>query len=198
MKIFTKVLFTLALLVVGVAGTRASRVNLTFDNDSEETIDNTDIADVTIYGGARTNDTQDGSVKVTEAYAEVTGDDVDRCIVYDGEAKTNPWDKQAVYDLPTAMVQGKTYIVKADIKSAKGGECALWPIDNDSENKNEWGAVSMFNIWHPTIPRLLLLLTHGSLKPHSLTTDSSLSLVYSTARFISTMCRARKLVRKPK
>ena len=241
MKIFTKVLFTLALLVVGVAGTRASRVNLTFetpdycaaswdagtktftwgsggwnsawtfmavsnlkgdisaytklvfkledftnsvenkltiyfkgnigntqsmdhvtsavlepdadgyveldlttldwtnDNDPEETIDNTDIADVTIYGGARTVDTQDGSVKVTEAYAEVTGDDVDRCIVYDGEAKTNPWDKQAVYDLPTAMVQGKTYIVKADIKSAKGGECALWPIDNDSENKNEWG-----------------------------------------------------------
>ena len=31
MKIFTKVLFTLALLVVGVAGTRASRVNLTFE-----------------------------------------------------------------------------------------------------------------------------------------------------------------------
>lgn len=33
-----------------------------------EPIDNTKIVDVTIYGGARTNENQDGSVKVTEAY----------------------------------------------------------------------------------------------------------------------------------
>ena len=35
-----------------------------------ETIDKTNIFDVTIYGGARTNDSENGSVKVTDAYLE--------------------------------------------------------------------------------------------------------------------------------
>ena len=35
-----------------------------------ETIDKTNIVDVTIYGGARTNDSENGSVKVTDAYFE--------------------------------------------------------------------------------------------------------------------------------
>ena len=82
------------------------------------------------------------SITISEVYLFKSNEPqtpVDRWLVYDGEAKTNSWDKQAIYDLPTAMVQGKTYIVKADIKSENGGDCALWPIDNDSENKNEWG-----------------------------------------------------------
>ena len=37
-----------------------------------ETIDKTKIYDVTLYGGARTDGTQDGSVKITEAYVERT------------------------------------------------------------------------------------------------------------------------------
>lgn len=85
------------------------------------------------------NSENPASAVISEVYLE--GPDVDRCLVYTGEAKTNSWDKQAIYDFPTgtAMVEGETYIVKADIKSTKGGDCALWPIDNDSENKNEWG-----------------------------------------------------------
>lgn len=96
--------------------------------------------DFTIFSWFQTGE----SITISECYLVKSNEPatpVDRCLVYDGEAKTYSWDKQAIYDFPTGieMEQGKTYIVKADIKSANGGECALWPIDNDSENKNEYG-----------------------------------------------------------
>ena len=42
----------------------------TNDNNPSATIDKTNIYDISIYGGARTDNTQNASVKVTQAYAE--------------------------------------------------------------------------------------------------------------------------------
>ena len=71
----------------------------------------------------------------------VTNVNAERCLVYDGAAKTNQWDKQAICTLTTPMVQGETYIVKLDVKAdaAIAGQFGLWPIWSTSENKNEWG-----------------------------------------------------------
>lgn len=61
--------------------------------------------------------------------------------VYNGEAGTNLWDKQAIYVLPTPMVKGKTYVVSASIRTeeVQADGLSLWPVWNASENKNQWG-----------------------------------------------------------
>ena len=62
------------------------------------------------------------------------------CLVFDnGEGGANSWDKQGIYTLTNPMEAGKTYVVKAKIKSTEGGDCALWPIWSTSDNKNQWG-----------------------------------------------------------
>ncbi len=65
------------------------------------------------------------------------------CIVFNnGDAGANPWDKQGIYSLPTPMVKGKTYIVKASVKTEDDypdGTFGLWPIWDASPNKNQWG-----------------------------------------------------------
>ncbi|MBO5549942.1 MAG: endo-1,4-beta-xylanase [Prevotella sp.] len=62
------------------------------------------------------------------------------CLVFDnGEGGANSWDKQGIYTLTKPMEAGKTYVVKAKIKSTEGGDCALWPIWSTSDNKNQWG-----------------------------------------------------------
>jgi len=62
------------------------------------------------------------------------------CLVFDnGEGGVNSWDKQGIYTLTTPMKAGKTYVVKAKIKSTEGGGCGLWPIWSTSDNKNQWG-----------------------------------------------------------
>lgn len=63
-----------------------------------------------------------------------------RYLQYDnGDGKSNSWDAQAIYSLPTPMTQGKTYVVKVKVKSTAGGDLALWPIWDASPNKNQWG-----------------------------------------------------------
>ena len=65
------------------------------------------------------------------------------CIVFNnGDAGANQWDKQGIYSLPTPMVKGKTYIVKASVKTEDDypdGTFGLWPIWDASPNKNQWG-----------------------------------------------------------
>ena len=53
----------------GIAELDLTTMDWTNDNNPKETIEKTNIADVTIYGGARTDATTDASVKVTEAWA---------------------------------------------------------------------------------------------------------------------------------
>ncbi|MBE6341334.1 MAG: endo-1,4-beta-xylanase [Bacteroidales bacterium] len=61
------------------------------------------------------------------------------CIIFTCAGGVNAWDQQGIYDLPTPMEKGKTYVVKAKVKTDDGAKCALWPIWNASDNKNEWG-----------------------------------------------------------
>jgi len=64
----------------------------------------------------------------------------DPCIVFNnGEGKANSWDSQGIYALPKPLEVGKTYTVKAKIKSTEGGPCGLWPIWDASPNKDQWG-----------------------------------------------------------
>jgi len=62
------------------------------------------------------------------------------CLVFNnGEGKANSWDAQGIYTLPQPLEAGKTYTVKAKLKSTEGGPCALWPIWDASPNKDTWG-----------------------------------------------------------
>ncbi|MBO4464713.1 MAG: hypothetical protein J5797_11070 [Prevotella sp.] len=96
-----------------------------------ETIDKTKIYDVTLYGGARSGD-GDGSVKITEAYVErpkVTWNASKNhmLLATNGEAKSNPWDYQVNYTLPTPLVKDKTYVIEYAINAVNGGETRVVP-----------------------------------------------------------------------
>ena len=95
----------------------------------------------------------EGTGDVTATYTDFTGNTVSttftvECndlgpnhvlVVNNGNAGSNPWDKQLITTLNEPMVQGKTYIVKATIKADNGGDCALWPIWTTSPNRDDWG-----------------------------------------------------------
>lgn len=67
-------------------------------------------------------------------------DQTNNCLKYIiGNAGTNAWDHQAIYNLTNTMTKGKNYTVKVKIRASQDGECTLWPIDTKSSNKNEWG-----------------------------------------------------------
>lgn len=51
----------------------------------------------------------------------------------------NPWDHQAIYDLPVHMEKGKNYVLTMNVKVSDDAEIAFWPIWNASPNKNQWG-----------------------------------------------------------
>ena len=115
--------------------------------ENNTNVDYTSVADITLWGGANVEGkTIDGdnkaSVVITNMYVDTKDEEIDGHLVCEGGAKANAWDRQAQYDLPTPMEAGKTYIVKADIKSAKSGPCALWTSWEASENKNEWGGTN--------------------------------------------------------
>ena len=44
-----------------------------------------------------------------------------------GAAKSNPWDYQAGYTLPTPLVSGKTYVIEFAINAVNGGETRVVP-----------------------------------------------------------------------
>ena len=61
--------------------------------------------------------------------------------VTNGEAKPNPWDYQAQYELPTALVKGKTYVFEISINAVNGGETRLVPSGDGQQweaNKGLW------------------------------------------------------------
>ena len=51
----------------------------------------------------------------------------------------NPWDHQAIYNLPVHMEKGKNYVLTMNVKVSDDAEIAFWPIWNASPNKNQWG-----------------------------------------------------------
>ena len=115
--------------------------------ENNTNVDYTSVADITLWGGAnvegKTIDADNkASVVITNMYVDTKDEEIDGHLVCEGGAKDNAWDRQAQYDLPTPMEAGKTYIVKADIKSAKSGPCALWASWEASENKNQWGGTN--------------------------------------------------------
>ncbi len=58
-------------------------------------------------------------------------------LVTNGEAKPNPWDYQARYTLPTALVEGTTYVFEFAMNAVNGGETRLVP---SSDAKQQWEA----------------------------------------------------------
>ncbi len=69
-----------------------------------------------------------------------SNDAVNYYIFYDcGEAGANIWDKQATYPLSQSLETGSNYTLTVDIKASSGCTCALWPIWDESPNKNQWG-----------------------------------------------------------
>lgn len=67
-------------------------------------------------------------------------DQANNCLQYTiGDAGQNAWDHQAIYNLTNTMTKGKNYTVKVKLRASEDGDCALWPIDTKSSNKNQWG-----------------------------------------------------------
>jgi len=54
-------------------------------------------------------------------------------LVTNGAAKSNPWDYQAQYTLPTPLVSGKTYIIEFAINAVNGGETRVVPNGDGSQ-----------------------------------------------------------------
>ena len=81
--------------------------------------------------------TSNGSVKIDELWVgseaeflAATGYDAGKnhmLLVTNGAAKSNPWDYQADYTLPAALVKGKTYVIEFAIKAVNGGETRVVP-----------------------------------------------------------------------
>lgn len=130
----------------GIAEVDLTTLDWTNDKDASETIDKTDLADVTIYGGARTDEEQNGSVKITEAYMMVKEFDTSKnhaLLFNNGTAGANPWDHQAQYTLPAPLEANKTYVFEAVINAVNGGETRLVPFGGDGsaqylESKGLW------------------------------------------------------------
>lgn len=54
------------------------------------------------------------------------------------EAKENIWDWQSYYDLPAELTVGESYTLTLKAKATMPVEVALWPIDADSPNLDQW------------------------------------------------------------
>lgn len=54
-------------------------------------------------------------------------------------AAANIWDWQMHYKLAQPLNKGAEYTLSMRIKASGAGEIALWPIDTNSSNRNEWG-----------------------------------------------------------
>ena len=54
-------------------------------------------------------------------------------LITNGAAKSNPWDYQAQYTLPTPLVSGTTYVFEAVINAVNGGETRLVPFGDGSQ-----------------------------------------------------------------
>jgi poly(hydroxyalkanoate) depolymerase family esterase len=54
-------------------------------------------------------------------------------------AAANIWDWQMHYKLSTPLVKESDYTLTMRVKGSTAGELALWPIDTQSSNRNEWG-----------------------------------------------------------
>ncbi len=81
-----------------------------------------------------------GTVHNADITVEVSDEGPNHVLLFDnGTAGANIWDRQGIYTLPTPMVKGKTYIVKASVLAENGGDVALWPIWSTSPNRDQWG-----------------------------------------------------------
>ncbi len=81
-----------------------------------------------------------GTVHNADITVEVSDEGPNHVLLFDnGAAGANIWDRQGIYTLPTPMVKGKTYVVKASVLAENGGDVALWPIWSTSPNRDQWG-----------------------------------------------------------
>lgn len=60
-------------------------------------------------------------------------------VVNNGTAGANQWDKEVFCNLATPMEKGKTYIIRAQLRSDQSGGCALWPRWDASTNRDQYG-----------------------------------------------------------
>lgn len=66
--------------------------------------------------------------------------DANYCIKFSTtSAHANAWDDQGSYTLNNAMTKGRNYTLTMKVKATGKCNLALWPIDTQSTNRNEWG-----------------------------------------------------------
>ena len=132
-------------------------VKANFEDGHTEVV--TDEAEISVSGplvlnGNQITATEEGTGEVTVSYTDFTGATVSTSFtvnvvaaggsnrylaINNGSAGSNLWDKEAICDLMTPMVKGKTYVVSMEIRADNKGDCALWPIWSTSTNRNQWG-----------------------------------------------------------
>ncbi len=78
--------------------------------------------------------------QLMEALTKAIGDISNHALhINSPQAEANPWDWQMHYKLSTPLVKGKNYTLSMRMKASSNGSVALWPIDTQSTNRNEWG-----------------------------------------------------------
>lgn len=117
------------------------QADITFSTEEKEYEVNFTAADddgfVLCQSGAFVGTTTIKSIKITHEEGAFDGN---MYVEYTSKGGSNPWDQQAIYDLPTALEKDSNYKLSMKVKASEAYDgLAFWPIWNASENKNEWG-----------------------------------------------------------
>jgi len=60
-------------------------------------------------------------------------------VINNGTVGENQWDKEAICKLAVPMEQGKNYVIRATVRADISGDCSVWPRNNASTNRDQWG-----------------------------------------------------------
>ncbi len=78
--------------------------------------------------------------KYTLTGAQEEPEDINHALkVTTAEPKENPWDWQIHRRLSQPLTVGKSYKLTMRVKGSDNGSFAFWPIDDASDNKDQWG-----------------------------------------------------------
>ena len=73
---------------------------------------------------------------------------MDNCLkITTPQAKTDVWDWQIRYPLPTTLASGKTYTIEIVAKAANATNIGVWPVVSSDENKLQYGEIDVTTEW---------------------------------------------------
>lgn len=73
---------------------------------------------------------------------------IDNCLkITTPEAKTDVWDWQVRYPLPTTLATGKNYTVEIVAKAANETNVGVWPVVSSDESKLQYGSINVTTEW---------------------------------------------------